>query len=179
MPRAEHQFEVVVARLDSSPEDLPARQAVLSAAERARAQRFFFDRDRRRFIAARARLRELLGERLGVPPGTVELAYGRNGKPYLARGGLHFNVSHCDGMALFGFAPSEIGVDIEALRAGECPAFLRRWTRYEALAKAIGEGVSLPLEALDAACAAGWRLHSFFPLAGFIAAVAWPTSRPG
>ena len=179
MPRAEHEFEVVVARLDSSPEDLPARQAVLSAAERARAGRFFFDRDRRRFIAARARLRELLGERLGVPPEAVELAYGANGKPYLAGGGLHFNVSHCDDVALFGFASSEIGVDIEALRPGECRAFLRRWTRYEALAKAIGVGLSMSADALDAACAAGWRLHSFFPLAGFIAAVAWPTSRPG
>ena len=189
----------MVARLDSSPEDLQAQQTVLSAAERARAQRFFFDRDRRRFIAARARLRELLGERLGVRPEAVELAYGRNGKPYLARGGWHFSVSHCGEMALFALSrASEVGVDVEALRpvraadaiaaqffsAREREAyaalaasdrllgFLRCWTRHEALAKAIGDGLSMPVSALDAACAAGWRLHSFFPLPGFIAAVA-------
>jgi 4'-phosphopantetheinyl transferase len=172
MPRAADEYDVVVARLNSSPEDSQARQAVLSAAERQRAEQFFFDRDRRRFIAARARLRELLGERLGVPPASVELAYGRNGKPRLTRGGLHFNLSHCEDVALFGFSSCEIGVDIEALRAGESPAFLRRWTRYEALAKAIGGGLGMPLEVLDAARAAGWRLHSFFPLPGFIAAVA-------
>jgi 4'-phosphopantetheinyl transferase len=172
MPRAADDFEVVVARLNPSPEDLRARQAMLSGAERERAERFFFERDRRRFVAARARLRELLGERLGTPPQAVDLAYGRYGKPLLARGGLHFSLSHCDEVALYGFSSCEIGVDIEALRAGESNAFLRRWTRYEALAKGIGAGLSMPVEALDAACASGWRLYSFFPLPGFIAAVA-------
>ena len=199
MPRAADDFEVVLAWLDRSPEDLQARRALLSVAERRRAQRFLFDRDRRRFIAARARLRELLGERLGTPPESVELAYGRNGKPHLACGGWHFSVSHCGELALFALAKtSPIGVDVEALRpirgadaiaahffsrreheayAG-LPArakllgFLRCWTRKEALAKALGDGLAMPVDELDAACAAGWRLDNFFPLPGFIAALA-------
>jgi 4'-phosphopantetheinyl transferase len=188
MPRGQGEFELVVARLDSSSDSL---EACLSADERSRAARFFFARDRRRYIAARARLRELLGERLGVAPKAVELVYGENGKPHLAGGELHFNVAHCNDVALFGFSRFDIGVDLEALRpiAGDdaiaaqwfSPAerllyellekplgFLYCWTRKEALAKATGEGLAAPARKV----APSWRLHSFFPLPGFIAAVA-------
>jgi 4'-phosphopantetheinyl transferase len=195
MPRSAEDFEVVVARLDAPAGDL---RACLSRAELERARRFRFEHLRRRFIVARARLRQLLGARLGVAPEAVELASGANGKPRLARGGLHFSSSHCGDVALFGFSPVEIGVDIEALRpvaeadaiaeqvfsprekdhyaslaARDKPlAFLNCWTRKEALVKALGDGLSLPLERLDTADPPGWWLHSFFPLPGFVAAVA-------
>jgi 4'-phosphopantetheinyl transferase len=187
-------LDVVIARLDA-----PAHEACLSHAERQRARRFRFERDRRRFVAGRARLRELLGARLGVQPAAVELAYGSNGKPRLARGGWHFSVSHCDEVALFAFsAGSEIGVDIEAIRAvqeadaiaAQCFSrreyaaysslesrdkplgFLECWTRKEAFVKALGEGLSMPLDRFDVSLAPGWQVHSFSPLPGFIAALA-------
>jgi 4'-phosphopantetheinyl transferase len=189
-------FEIVVARLDAAAGEVRALEACLSASERRRAERFFFERHRRRFIVARARLRELLGARLGVAPAAVELACGANGKPRLASADLHFNVSHCGDVALVAFSKATpIGVDIEALRpiagADEIAAlffspserlacalldkplgFLRCWTRREALAKGLGEGLSLPPHKLEPARAPGWSVHSFFPLPGFIAAVA-------
>jgi 4'-phosphopantetheinyl transferase len=197
-PAAQH-FEVVAARLDAPSDEVRALQASLSAAEQHRAGRFRFERHRRRFVVARGRLRKLLGERLGVPAEKVELAHGANGKPCLKHNGWHFNVSHCDDVALFAFSKAfEIGVDVEAIRpirgadtiaaqffsprekeayAALAPndkalGFLHCWTRKEALVKAIGEGLSMPLERFDVAHAPGWRLHSFFPLPGFIGAVA-------
>ena len=201
MPRATDDFEVAVARLDASPDELRSFGALLCAAETQRAKRFRFERHRRRFIVARARLRKLLAARLGIAPHEVELAYGANGKPCLKHNGWHFNVSHCDDVALFAFSKAfEIGVDVEAIRpirgadtiaaqffsprekeayAALAPndkalGFLHCWTRKEALVKAIGEGLSMPLERFDVAHAPGWRLHSFFPLPGFIGAVACP-----
>jgi 4'-phosphopantetheinyl transferase len=188
-------FEVVVARLDAPAGEL---RACLSKAELERASRFRFEHLRRRFVVARVRLRQLLGVRLGIAPKAVELANDTNGKPVLAGGGLHFSSSHCGEVALFGFSPVGIGVDIEALRpvaeadaiaehvfspreqdayaslaARDKPlAFLNCWTRKEALAKAIGGGLTLPRERLDTSNTPGWWLHSFFPLPGFIAAVA-------
>jgi 4'-phosphopantetheinyl transferase len=164
VPRAVRPFEVVVARLDAPAEAL---QPLLCPGERERAARFRFDRDRRRYIVARGRLRQLLGERLGVLPETLEIRQGINGKPHLADGALHFNLSHSEDVALFAFSRSgEIGVDIEPLR-DEPLEFLYCWTRTEALAKALGTGLSMSGEHVD-----GWSLHSFFPLPGFIAAVA-------
>jgi 4'-phosphopantetheinyl transferase len=186
---------VVVARLDAPSREVRALQASLSSFEARRAERFRFERHRRRFIVTRGRLRQQLGARLGVRAEEVEFAYGENGKPCLKRNSWHFNVSHCDDVALFAFSKSSaVGVDVEAIRPIreadaiaaqfftplerlDCEvnrplAFLRCWTRKEALVKALGEGLCMPLEQFDIAHAPGWRLHSFFPLPGFIAAVA-------
>lgn len=139
-------IEVVVARLDVAPEAVCASAALLSDAERLRASRFAFDRDRRRFIVARARLRQFLAARLRVPPEAVELAYGAHGKPALARrfadADWRFNVSHSDEVAVYAFSTGcEVGIDVEAVRvmrdADEIAArfFSRRENEvYQALA---------------------------------------------
>jgi 4'-phosphopantetheinyl transferase len=202
MPLAGREFEVVLARLDASPEDLRRLEACLSAAELERADRFFFERDRRRFVVARARLRQLLGERLGMAPQDIRLAYGANGKPRLADEAMRFSVSHSGEVALFALSKArEVGVDVEAVRPIDSAdaiaahilsqrerrayaaardkvlAFLRFWTRKEALAKAIGAGFSIDPEKLEPGSAPGWRVHSFCPLPGFIAAIACHTAR--
>lgn len=192
--------EIVVARLDAGPDETRSLESCLSSAERERAAKFHFERDRRRFIVARARLREELAARLGISARQVEFAYGDNGKPRLANQALQFSVSHCDDVALFAFShDAEVGVDIEAIRpvreadaiavqffsplehagyAALAPrdrllGFFRVWTRKEAYVKALGVGFSMALERFDLSVAPrGWRLHSFFPLPGFVASLA-------
>jgi 4'-phosphopantetheinyl transferase len=107
--------------LDVGPEAVRALATLLSDAERQRASRFVFDRDRRRFIVARARLRRLLSARLDVQPESVEFVYRAHGKPALARrfadSDLRFNVSHSDDVVVYAFALGrEIGIDVEAIR---------------------------------------------------------------
>lgn len=114
-------FELWVTRLDLGPEAVRAAAALLSEEEQQRAGRFAFDRDRRRFVVARAGLRELLAARLGMRPESVELMEGPHGKPALARefcrGDLRFNLSHSEDVAVYAFARGrEIGVDLEAVR---------------------------------------------------------------
>jgi 4'-phosphopantetheinyl transferase len=114
-------IEVVVTRLDVGPDAVRAAAALLSDAERHRARRFAFDRDRCRFVVARSRLRQLLGERLEVRPDLVELVYGIRGKPALAGrfadSDLRFNLSHCDDVAVYALCHGrEVGVDVEAVR---------------------------------------------------------------
>src|SRR6267378_4186548 len=118
---AEGAIDVVVTRLDLKPAAVRVLAVCLSDAERIRASRFAFDRDRRRFVVTRARLRQLLGVRLDVRPESVELVYGERGKPALARGyagsDLRFNVSHVGDVAVYGFSTGrEIGIDVEAVR---------------------------------------------------------------
>jgi 4'-phosphopantetheinyl transferase len=93
----------------------------LSADERQRADRLYFERDRRHFIICRGILRWILGSYLSVEPGELQFCYGENGKPAV-RGQpcyetIRFNLSHSNGEALFAFTRgSEIGVDIEKTR---------------------------------------------------------------
>jgi 4'-phosphopantetheinyl transferase len=110
------------AELDEqSPETFAALRALLSPDEEERASRFYFERDRRRFVVARGILRTLLGRYLGRAPGALQFRYGPNGKPALVlRAGevpLHFNVAHSDALAVFAFCRAgEIGIDLERIR---------------------------------------------------------------
>jgi 4'-phosphopantetheinyl transferase len=116
-----HSVEILVARLDVGPEIIPALVKLLDYAERDRASRFMVERDSVRFIVGRARLRQQLSARLGVPPEAIELAYGRHGKPALgapyANSNLRFNLSHSGDLAVYAFAYGrDVGVDVEAVR---------------------------------------------------------------
>jgi 4'-phosphopantetheinyl transferase len=113
--------EIAVAQLDLEAEPVDALSAWLSAAELARARRCRVELHRRRFIVARARLRESLALRLDTEPAMVEFAYGAYGKPRLgdrhARSGWHFNLSHCAGIAVYAFSRRRrVGIDVEAVR---------------------------------------------------------------
>lgn len=103
--------------------DAPLRRWIesLSGEERERAAAFHFDRDRKRFIAARAVLRSILGMCLGLEPRDLSFRYGPRGKPELAGGregsGLRFNLSHSNGCALYAVSRGrDIGIDIEHVR---------------------------------------------------------------
>ncbi len=96
-------------------------QRLLSVDEEARAERYHFDEDRRRFIVRRGILKTLLGNYLGIEPYQIQFCYGKNGKPALSdtfgNGEVRFNLSHSEGLALYAFTRSrKIGVDIEYIR---------------------------------------------------------------
>lgn len=167
------------ASLDRAPEEVERLAATLMDDERARADRFRFDRDRRRFVVSRGVLRAILGHYLDGPPGRVRLAYGPHGKPALAASpsssGLRFNLSHADELALYVVARDrEVGIDVECVAAApptgmtrflspreaaalhalpssqQAAAFCAGWVRKEAYVKAKGVGLGLPLDRFDA-----------------------------
>jgi 4'-phosphopantetheinyl transferase len=160
--------------LDIGAEAEAGLRKELPASEIARAERLTRPRARRRFVVARGTLRALLGGLLDERPASIAIEAGPSGKPRLADSaqGLHFNVSHSEDLALICIADwDEVGVDLEAVRAvpsavaiarrhfasaeasfvergGSAEAdrrFLLCWTRKEAVAKAVGSGLSLDL----------------------------------
>jgi 4'-phosphopantetheinyl transferase len=158
--------------LDLDDRDRSRYASLLDAGERARAARFVFDRDRRRFSTARGILREILGRVLEIAPENVDFAYGPHGKPAVQGSALHFNLSHSgdDGVVAWS-RDLPVGVDIEEVRERDdllglarrffsrtetaaiemaapearLGAFYRCWTRKEALLKATGAGISRTL----------------------------------
>ncbi len=95
--------------------------ALLSADERAKAQRIIVDAKKTQAVRARAELRRILAHYLGErDPAALAFSYGEHGKPTLAaRFGLGptFNLSHSGEVALVGIVIQagtlRLGVDIE------------------------------------------------------------------
>lgn len=176
-PLAPGEVHVWTFRLDLDRAWLEALERWLAPEERRRAATFRFARDRRRFVAARARLREVLARYLRVAPSEVTLAYGPQGKPCLARPEApRFNLSHSEEEAVLAVAGGrEVGIDLEKVRpdfqcdrvarfffsraetaalsalpaAERPPAFFACWTRKEAFVKALGGGLAVPLADFD------------------------------
>ena len=153
--------------------------ALLSAEERARANRFRFERDRTRYINAHGVMREILGSYIGVDAASLQIARAENGKPCLDdqyRADMQFNLSHSGwyGIVAVSFG-RRVGVDVEALRADfrwsevanryfsrreiawlrTLPAgealrwFFRLWVAKEAVLKASGMGLSVALREVE------------------------------
>lgn len=175
-------IEVWLARFDADADQVARCASLLSRDEQQRARRFHFEHGRRRFIVTRGILRRLLGSHLDLAPAAVAFGYGKNGKPFVAGGTtrIHFNVSHAHERAFYAISGSRaLGVDIEYLnrdvdynrlarrfftpreyselqRIPECDrkyAFLTCWTRKEAVIKATGDGLSLPLSQFEVSVA--------------------------
>ncbi|MEH2311947.1 MAG: 4'-phosphopantetheinyl transferase HetI [Nostoc sp.] len=115
--------EIHVWRIDLDQPESPLQNlaATLSSDEMARAERFYFQEHRQRFIAGRGILRTILGRYLGIQPLQVQFNYQHRGKPVLANvsanTGLAFNLSHSQGLGLCGVnCTRPIGVDLEYIR---------------------------------------------------------------
>lgn len=109
------------ASLEVSVSHLQALKDTLAADECARAERFYFQEHRERFIAGRGLLRNILSRYLDREPGQLRFCYNSYGKPALIEEtgveGLRFNLSHSHDMALYAVTRGrEIGVDIERFR---------------------------------------------------------------
>jgi len=158
---------------DLTDEPPAERLRWLSEDEQARAARFAFARDLRRYRAAHVQLRRLLGQATGSTPESLRFRESPQGKPSLESGmPPAFNLSHSAEVgALALVTHGDIGVDIEVLHhvhdldalaqrcftpdeqreldhCGEDPTardmlFLHGWTRKEACLKAVGSGLAL------------------------------------
>jgi len=189
--------------------------AILSEDEGKRATRFHFERQRQCYIRSHAALRLLLARYLMTAPDSIAIVADAFGRPMLAApaGDLEFNLSHSGDAALVGVSlRSPLGVDIELVRdvpdflaiaerhfapsevedllrlapERRCGGFYVTWTRKEAFVKALGLGLSFPLDAFctgrqdrpphltqtGGAVCADWTIADLAPLQGYKAAVA-------
>jgi 4'-phosphopantetheinyl transferase len=173
-PLEQHEVHVWKIGLLASQVQLGQLRKLLSDDELERADRFRFERHRRRFITGRAVVRILLGKYANRPPEALDFSYNSHGKPSLKESGsLEFNFTNSRDLSLLCIArQAQLGIDLEHLgrhadyagianrffaereveelfslpESRRHAAFLTGWTRKEAYIKALGTGLSLPLD---------------------------------
>lgn len=158
-----------------------------SAEDQARAARFVRAADRLRHLVGRALLRTVLAQELDGQALPATLPTNAWGKPELPGSRLEFSLSHSgDAVWVAITRAAAVGIDVETAAAcaqpfelalmlhpdersailGQPPEearlrFLRAWTRKEAVTKALGKGLSCPLDSFSVATGpqpGGW-LH--------------------
>ena len=162
--------------LELKTNELDKANSFLFENELVRAQRFYFDKHRNHYIAARAQMRMVLSQYLNQDNKDIEFSYNEFGKPFFENNAIHFNLSHSHNLALLAVnLEYELGVDIEwmkrktnLLKIGErffsgneyaelksLPAQFQRqgffncWTRKESYIKARGKGLMIPLSEFE------------------------------
>ncbi len=163
-----HRIDVWQYSLQLEP---PVAHELLNPEERERAQRFYFDRHRRRFTVARAMLRVILAHYLQIHPKEVLFEQNKYGKPHVQNHPqLHFNLSHSSDLALLAVGQTfPLGIDVEIFSTRPYQgigsqmfserenrdsnhlaprlqplSFFHIWAQKEALIKACGLGLSYP-----------------------------------
>lgn len=176
-------FTVALLDLDPLPEHVAELEALLDDADRERAKAFHFQHHRRRFIVRRGLVRIELARAIGGEPGRLRFAEGEQGKLSLSdTPELRFNLSHAEHLALLAISDGpEIGCDIEHIDPARArrdiaerffspqefatlsalpeeqwvEGFFNCWTRKEAYIKALGIGLSYPLDSFTVSLAPG------------------------
>lgn len=155
--------------LEQSTAKIQQLAQTLSEDERIRGNKFYFERDRNRFIVGRGLLRIILGRYTNLEPHHLKFSYSSRGKPALSCNSLQFNLSHSQGLVLYAITRDrQIGIDLEQIRpvsdieqlSKSCfsaresdlicslpcqeqqNAFFQIWTAKEAYLKATGEGLA-------------------------------------
>lgn len=155
---------------------LPLARRWLDPEEAQRAARFVFEEHRNDFLASRLLTRGVLAAYAGQPPEQLRFSRSPTGKPALAGAEFVFSLSHSHGVcALLVSATGRVGVDIECQQTKRADIsiaehyfdpreyrwillgqdvsdryrrFLIIWTLKEAVLKAEGSGLSLPLDSV-------------------------------
>jgi 4'-phosphopantetheinyl transferase len=158
----------------SARQQIDKLSGYLTEQERQRAAKFINPVHGERWTVARGYLRSILSHYLELLPSQITFNYGAQGKPELAGNPLQFNLSHSHDRAVYAVGVNPVGIDIEyihAVAAGDLvdrffspaereifhnlpvsiqqAAFFHAWTQKEAYLKALGTGLSTPLNQIE------------------------------
>jgi 4'-phosphopantetheinyl transferase len=176
VPRGEVHLYCALENQIREPALLAAYEALLTPEERARKQRYYFEKNRHEYLITRALVRSVLSRYAPVRPAAWTFSANQWGCPAVASPAgtsLRFNLSNTRGLVCCLVAEDrDLGVDVEDLgREGETVSIADRffspsevaelraqpeesrrarffdyWTLNEAYIKARGMGLAIPLD---------------------------------
>jgi len=131
-----------------------------------RAERYYQEKDRQRFVVSRGALRIILGRYLGQQPENIRFEIGANKKPFVKTTGatVNYNVSHSDEWVTIAVSKTGVGIDTEKIdrsfaykeiladnfsedeisfinQSNPEEKFILLWTRKEAITKLTSQGL--------------------------------------
>lgn len=155
-------------------DEIERLSALIDERRRERIGRYRRIEDAQRSLVAGLLLRRVVVRRCRLAGSAIRYEYGEHGKPSLAGfPDFRFNLSHAGRWVICAVSDSEVGADVEEIRAidpglydmvltdGEKAAaaglpeperlrlFYKAWTLKESVVKCIGAGLAIPFRSLD------------------------------
>jgi 4'-phosphopantetheinyl transferase len=151
---------------------VPQHWDYLDDYEKNRAEKFYFEDDKVRYILSRSILKKLLSCIFKIEIDTITIDYSAS-KPVIRHLPVQFNISHSGDFVFIGISKAVIGVDIEKINPdfeykdiinryfdsneietieqseNQVFKFYKYWTRKEAFLKAWGTGLDFDLESIN------------------------------
>lgn len=162
-----NEISIYVVDIEQEIQKLEHYINLISSDEKIKADKYRHQKDKERYIIAKANLRILIAQYLKMPPESILYGLTENLKPYvIGSSNLHFNVSHSGNKVAIVVYNDSVGVDIERidfdfkfteilensfnefdkhsiLNSEETTKqFFLQWTRKEALVKATSVGIN-------------------------------------
>ena len=192
IPRGEAHLYIALEDQIRAPALLAAYDALLTPEERARKQRYMFEKNRHEYLITRALVRSVLSRYAAVRPAAWTFSANEGGCPAITSPegkGLRFNLSNTRGLVCcLVAADRDVGIDVEDVtREGETVSIADRffspseveelrtqpeerrrarffdyWTLKEAYIKARGMGLAIPLDHFSFLLSAGQSIGIAF-----------------
>jgi len=171
---------VYIVNLTNCKQNIPLFWECLSTKEKIQAKQYYTSDLSDRYIISHGVLRYILSYYIHQPPQNIEFIYNEYGKPFLKNNNIQFNMSHSHGIVSYIISPDyRVGIDIELhdstidvhglsdlvftpkehelitkLDTKETKTkvelFYNLWTTKESLIKASGQGLSYPINTIEA-----------------------------
>lgn len=167
--------EVIIVKLS---DELPFQYDFLkyiSYERRVRILKYMNEVDRKRSLMSELLIRKATSDKLSLPAEQVNISYNPYGKPYIDNTRyFKFNVSHSESYVVIAISKYKIGIDIEKNKytdfaiakrfftkkeyqyitsfiteSDKINAFYQIWTLKESYVKALGKGLSIPLNSFE------------------------------
>ncbi len=147
---------------------------LVSPQKQAKLQKMHFEKDRIRGAVGEVLIKELIKKHYDLSRSEINFLYNPYGKPYIEHSeAVHLNISHSGDWVLAVVDKNEIGIDVEKKDVYEWDianrffsyeenqylktlqpmafdeGFIRLWTLKESYIKAVGKGLSIPLDSFS------------------------------
>ena len=147
--------------------------AILPESSRRKILAFYRTSDAQRSLFGELLCRRLICEKLGMHNNDLVIGYEEKGKPFIRGYPIHFNMSHSGVWVVVAVASAPVGIDIEQMKRNRLEVarrfftepeyknlmdrpepertdhFYTLWTLKESYLKAVGRGLTLPLNSVE------------------------------